>query len=469
MNKKLLRRGLQICLMALVLVVGCVTFSASTVETKAATKGFTTKSGNTYYVTSSGKYKTGWMTLNGKKYYFKKTGVMAKGWMTISGKKYYFNKSTGVMATGFLTLSGKKYYMGTNGVMRTGWLKNSKGQYRYFNTKTGVMSTGWLKNSKGQYRYFNTKTGVMATGWMKNSAGQYRYFDTSNGVMYTGKCKVGSYYYYFKKSNGVRYQKGFGIISKKKYYFDTSNGKMKTGWLTLDGKKYYFGSDGIMYADTTATISNVKYIFDANGVATEYIVNSDASKTGLTVVSQTATSVNVTDAGRSSSRQYILDINYLKHDGVADGTLSDLDVLAALCDAEAGNQGLVGMEAVALCILNRTLDSFYPSSIRGVIYQRTAPTTGIQFSVVTDGALAKRLVSGKWQAKTTAYEAAQTAMDIFEAYKTNGTKRTLEGFEKEDFDYKFFMTESAFWAQSLTFDKLDYFKYRDHVFFVSWL
>lgn len=465
MNKKLLQRGLQVCLMVLVLVVGCMTISASAVETQAATTGFTTKNGSTYYVTKNGSYKTGWLTLNGKKYYFKKTGVMATGWMTISSKKYYFNKKTGIMATGFLTLNGKKYYMGTNGVMRTGWLKNSKGQYRYFGKNNGVMATGWLKNSAGQYRYFNQSTGVMATGWLKNSAGEYRYFHTSNGVMLTGKCKVGNYYYYFKKANGVRYQKGFGTISGNKYYFKKTNGRMVTGWLTVNGNQYYFGSDGIMYVDTTAKISNVKYVFDSKGVATEYIANSDAGKTGLTVLSKTDTSVTVKDAGRSSSRRYTLDINYLKHDGVADGTLSDLDILAAVCDAEAGDQGLVGMEAVAMCVLNRTLDSYYPASVRGVVYQR-AP--GIQYSVVTDGALERRLVRNSWEAKTTAYKAAQAALDMFEAYQKKGTKRTLKGFDRKDFNFKFFMTEAAFWSQNLDFDNLDYFKYKDHVFFVSW-
>ena len=43
---------------------------------------------------------------------------------------------------------------------------------------------------------------------------------------------------------------------------------------------------------------------------------------------------------------------FLEHPGIADGKVSDLDLLAAVCDAEAGDQGVVGMEAVALCVLN---------------------------------------------------------------------------------------------------------------------
>lgn len=75
--------------------------------------------------------------------------------------------------------------------------------------------------------------------------------------------------------------------------------------------------------------------------------------------------------------------------GIADGTVSDLDLLAAVCDAEAGDQGLIGMEAVALCILNSTIDTSkgFPSEIRYVVYQGK-PT---QYAVVTDGSLLKRL------------------------------------------------------------------------------
>lgn len=47
------------------------------------------------------------------------------------------------------------------------------------------------------------------------------------------------------------------------------------------------------------------------------------------------------------------------------------------------------MEAVALCVLNCTIDQYkeFPSQIRYVVYQGK-PT---QYAVVTDGALLKRL------------------------------------------------------------------------------
>lgn len=464
MNKKMLQRGLRICIMVFALMLGSMLLPTASVETQAATAGFKTVSGKTYYVTSSGAYKKGWLTLSGKKYYFDSKGVMQTGWETISSKKYYFN-SKGVMQTGWLKKSGKHYYLKSNGVMATGWLKNSKGQRRYFNSK-GVMATGWLTNAKGHKRYFSKSNGVMATGWVKNSSGSYRYFGKNDGVMLTGMQKIGSYYYYFRKSSGTRYQKGFGTISNKTYYFKKSNGRRVSGWLKLSGKQYYFDKDGVMYTSTTATVDGKKYTFDAKGVAKEYVANSGADKTGLTVVSETSSYVMVTDIGRSSSKQYKLDINYMKHPGVADGTLSDLDLLAAVCDAEANDQGVIGMQAVAMCLLNRTLDTYYPASLRGVVYQR-AP--GIQYAVVTDGALAKRLVNNKWEEKEEAYVAAKAALEMFDAYVKNGTKRKLEGFDRDDFNFKFFMMDWCYWQQSLNFSKVDSYQYKDHVFFVNWV
>ncbi len=54
---------------------------------------------------------------------------------------------------------------------------------------------------------------------------------------------------------------------------------------------------------------------------------------------------------------------FLEHPGIADGKVSDLDLLAAVCDAEAGDQGVVGMEAVALCVLNCTIDQYKEFSV----------------------------------------------------------------------------------------------------------
>ena len=75
-------------------------FQSTTVDAQAATTGFRTISGKTYYY-KNGKPVKGWLTLNGKKYCFNtKTGVMLKGWKGRFNARRYFNPTSGVMYTG---------------------------------------------------------------------------------------------------------------------------------------------------------------------------------------------------------------------------------------------------------------------------------------------------------------------------------------------------------------------------------
>ena len=60
---------------------------------------------------------------------------------------------------------------------------------------------------------------------------------------------------------------------------------------------------------------------------------------------------------------------------------SELDLLAAIVYAEAGDQGQYGMRLVADVILNRVASLAWPGSITEVVYQRN------QFSPVFDGGL----------------------------------------------------------------------------------
>lgn len=57
----------------------------------------------------------------------------------------------------------------------------------------------------------------------------------------------------------------------------------------------------------------------------------------------------------------------------------DLEILAQLVEAEAGNQDLIGRQLVVDVVLNRVDDPRFPGSIREVIYQRQ------QFSCLYDG------------------------------------------------------------------------------------
>ena len=436
-----------------VFVLGCFSVSAATKT------GFVTENGKTYYINKDGSRQKGWLELNGRKYYFNRTtGVQLKGWAKDSSGKVirYFTKGAGYMVTGNLKDSkgNIRYFDEKTGLLTRGWRTDAKGYKYYYYSGSGVMATGWVQDKKLQRRYFSKANGRMLTGWVENSAGNYRYFHPTSGILYVGLQKVGEDYYYFSKTTGIRYEKGFGTVGSKKYYFDKKTGKMKTGWLEEDGKKYYFESSGARVVNDVRDIDGATYKFDENGVASK--VDSNYVIDGKYV--------KVFDA--KNNKWYYMEKEFLEHPGIADGTVSDLDLLAAVCDAEAGDQGLVGMEAVALCVLNCTVDKYkeFPSQIRYVVYQGKPN----QYAVVIDGALIKRL-KGQFEDRTNAYAAAKAAMAMFNDYINKGTARTLPGFKKKDFDYKFFMTPQAFWAQNLNFSKLDYEQYKGHMFFVDWI
>lgn len=416
------RKWLKGLILVALLFTGCMFLSNSTTDVQAATAGFKTIGGKTYYIKSDGSKQKGWLTLGKYKYYFNKTtGVQVKGWLSVSGKKTY-------------------YFTSKKGAMVTGWMTDSKKHKRYFNPKTGKLTRGWMKNSKGQKYYFTSGEGVMATGWMKNSKGQKRYFYSNSGVMATGWLK--------NTSKNIT------------YYFDTDTGYMYTGLNRISGKLYYFKSNGVMAVSTTVSVNGVTYSISATGVAT--------AKTSKPNVNVSNGNVKVYDT--TNSRYYTMVKEYKSHPGIANGKTTDEALLAAFCEAEAGNQGKIGMEAVALCVLNRTIksDKEFPSTIRGVIYENIGSSTTPQYSVVRDGALAKRL-KGTFENRTLAYQAAREAMTIFNNYVKTGKARTLSGFKKKDFNYMYFMMNSAFKKQPLTFSKVEYEVYKDHTFFVDWV
>lgn len=437
------RQWMKGLMLVCLLLAGCAFFSHSATEVQAATAGFKTVGGKTYYIKSDGSKQKGWLTLGKYKYYFNKTtGVQVKGWLNVNGQKtYYFTSQKGVMVTGWLTDSRKRkrYFDPKTGKLTRGWMKNSKGEKYYFTSGEGIMATGWLKNSKGQKRYFHSTSGVMATGWLKNTSKNISYyFDPETGYMTTG----------------------WRRISGKKYYFSTSNGSMATGLKTIDGKKYYFKTDGSMAVSTTVTVSGVTYTISSTGVATVKTSHSN----------QNLSNGNIKVYDTQNSRYYTMVKEYKTHPGIANGKTTDEALLAALCESEAGDQGKIGMEAVALCVLNRTIkkDKEFPSTVRGVIYESMVNGTYPQYSVVRDGALLKRL-NGNFENRTLAYQAAKKAMTIFNNYVKNGKSRTLTGFKQKDFNYMYFMMNSSFKKQPLTFSKVKYEVYKDHTFFVDWV
>ena len=147
MKKKL---NLPVCLfiLALILCIGSVHYSAASVQAATVTKkqiGFVKKNGNWYYYDKNGKKATGWyQSASGNKYYFGKTGAAKAGILTISGKKYCFN-SKGKMLTTWQTINGKTYFFDEKkGYMYTGWITTPAGNKYYF-WNDGVIRSGFHK------------------------------------------------------------------------------------------------------------------------------------------------------------------------------------------------------------------------------------------------------------------------------------------------------------------------------------
>lgn len=441
--------------------------------------GFIEVGGKTYYLDSRGRMCTGLQKLTQGRYYFRSDGSMVTNtWVKIgrywyyfgstgkaatsqflkqNGKYYYVNRN-GAMYTGLWTINGKKYYFNSSGEMQTGWVQI--GSYWHYFNSNGTMHTGWVYQN--DEIYFCLKSGKMATGRVRNSKNQYYFFnngrvksnDTKLGELQKGWVQVSANWYHFDENTGIM-SFGFLMDNGKTYYLSENKGIRQYGLKTINGDYYYFEpGSGVMAVNTTKTISGKVYTFDEDGVGT---ITQDYVVSGNDILV------------RENGRQWRLQKEYVEHPGVADGTLEDDDLLAMLVDAEANDQGLAGMTAVALSILNRTLpeNTSFPNNLRYVIYSKT------QYSPVFDGALLRRM-NGIWEEKAKSYQAVAAAKKLLNSYKSTGKARVISGIStsvmgRKDFDCTFFMTPGAFESCNLNWDKCKTFQYRGHVFFSQWV
>lgn len=80
--------------------------------------------------------------------------------------------------------------------------------------------------------------------------------------------------------------------------------------------------------------------------------------------------------------------------------LGEMELLAQLIQAEAGNQDLTGMRLVADVVLNRVGDPRFPNTVEEVIFQMDPV---VQFGVMADGAFEK----AGWNISENAFKAAE--------------------------------------------------------------
>ncbi len=116
-----------------------------------------------------------------------------------------------------------------------------------------------------------------------------------------------------------------------------------------------------------------------------------------------------------------------KKDNKKKYTKSELRLMSAIINCEAGGESYQGKLAVGIVIMNRMDSKAFPNTLRGVVYQRG------QFSPVRNGMLNKKLAqydAGKTNNKQwkDCIKAAKAVLEGQTYVKVNGHKKNLKGY-----------------------------------------
>lgn len=461
--------------------------------------GMFVSNGKKYYVLENGRYFSGWIQLTADwRLYFDPNDACAAatGIREIDGEVYYFD-SNGVMLQSVMpVVNGKKYLIGANGKAAMGWIQLTADWRLYFDpTDNGAAATGF-RTISGKTYYFDVN-GIMHTAGMPIIDG-IKYMVNSDGSIYMGWLQLtDTWRLYCDPDNNGAILTGFQRINGNRYYFD-SNGIMAVGFQTINGNRYCFSDDGVMYTGGTPVIDGKKYGFDGNGIQIigwynlagyQMYFNPDdngAAVTGNFVLDNIVYVFNddgvlidssvqyVTAVDPNNGRTYTLESTFVSDPQIGTDITED-EFFAAVVYAEAGNQGLAGQTGVALTILNRVESSSFPDTLSFVIYAAN------QFEVARNGTLTRYLEAFRdndqsvlyWIERAESMQAVNAAKSIMNAYKTNGTKRVVEGITmpqgQDDFCYLFFMTPAAFERLGLDEERCNSVTYRDTIFFENWV
>lgn len=247
---------------------------------------FTTVNGRTYYKTSDGTNKTGWIRDAGKWYYFDKgDGHMLTGWVKDDGKWYYLDKKDGHMLTGWLSFSnGRVYYLRRDGSMIQGpcWANVGSKKYRF--TANGHVIAAW-EFSNGKWYYRNTNGNVVKNKWL--------------------------------------YYKG-------KYYYLTATGATATGTVTIQGKKYSFSKDGDLLGSVPSTV-----IAAAKGSQTT-TMKSDSAKSSA--AAETNTKTAAAQAVKTTSTSSASSASTAKTSGSSSGSSSSTSAASTKTESTTKSQ-----------------------------------------------------------------------------------------------------------------------------------
>ena len=477
-----------------------------------------------------------WQQENGVWYYYNADGERATGWLEDGGNLYYLNPD-GSMATGWQQIDGKWYYFRSWGAAyRNEIFTDPSDGNIYYGLSDGSMAKSTWIQTGGKWYYFRSWGAAYRNEIFTDPADGNIYYGLSDGSMAKSTwIQIGGKWYYFRSWGAAYRNEIFTDPADGNTYYGQSDGSMaKNTWITKGGKKYYFrswgaayhneiftdpangniyygSSDGSVVVNQWVQTSGGRYRFDSQGRAyrnqwfdSAGNPTSDDPAIGFYYVGSNGVmltdtcyktqkdggdyyySFSGTGACNYADPQYVRakdsgnGIYYvMEHQYFTDPQVSERDLMAAICAAEAGIQRTTGMTAVAMVVRNRMEE--YGYSMKTAIYRQQ------QFEPARNGSLTRYLqgissgTSSIMQelVNTGAYIAADTSEKIMNDYKTNGTNRVIPGFgdTRADFDYLYFMTPAAFERLNLDPEKCVTYTYTyqgatytsSHIFFVNWV
>ena len=237
---------------------------------------------------------------------------------------------------------------------------------------TDAEKVGLLYNDCGGYiiEYTDTWTKISSgnvVGWVNND---YLYFgDEAESVAE----EVGIYRASINEDT-VRVRKEtntdcdtYGLVGKGEVYDVV---EILDGWVAID----YEGATGYVCSDYADIDFHIDY-------------------------GETVEEIEAREAAERAAKREAERIQYY---GVYAASASDLELLGAIIQCEAGNQCYEGQVAVGAVVMNRVRSAAYPNTIYGVIYAAG------QFTPAGSGAVDKCLANG---VNPTCLQAAQEALD----------------------------------------------------------
>ena len=502
--------------------------------------GWLEDGGNLYYLNPDGSMATGWQQIDGKWYYFRSWGAAYRNeiFTDPADGNIYYGLSDGSMAkSSWIQIGGKWYYFRSWGAAyRNEIFTDPSDGNIYYGLSDGSMAKSTWIQTGGKWYYFRSWGAAYRNEIFTDPADGNIYYGLSDGSMAKSTwIQIGGKWYYFRSWGAAYRNEIFTDPADGNTYYGQSDGSMaKNTWITKGGKKYYFrswgaayhneiftdpangniyygSSDGSVVVNQWVQTSGGRYRFDSQGRAyrnqwfdsagnpTSYEPAIGFYYVGSNGVMLTDTyyktqkdggdyyySFSGTGACNYADPQYVRakdsvnGIYYvMEHQYFTDPQVSERDLMAAICAAEAGIQRTTGMTAVAMVVRNRMEE--YGYSMKTAIYRQQ------QFEPARNGSLTRYLqgissgTSSIMQelVNTGAYIAADTSEKIMNDYKTNGTNRVIPGFgdTRADFDYLYFMTPAAFERLNLDPEKCVTYTYTyqgatytsSHIFFVNWV